>query len=64
METQKPKSIKTVSLIITIIAGLMMFSNLAGALMFTLMGFGYPSYYQGNSEVTFIDAFTRIISQS
>ena len=54
METQKPKSIKTVSLIITIIAGLMIFSNLMGALMFTLIGFGDTSY-QGSSETTFVD---------
>ena len=39
METVKPKSIKTIGLIITIISALIIFSNGMGALMSFLMGF-------------------------
>ena len=39
MNTQKPKSIKNVGLIIAILSGLVVFSNSMSALMFTLLGF-------------------------
>lgn len=48
METQKPKSIKTVGLTIAILSGLVIFSNGMSALMFTLLGF---NDYE-NSEAT------------
>lgn len=39
METQKPKSIRTVGLTIAILSGLVIFSNGMSTLMFTLLGF-------------------------
>lgn len=53
METQKPKSIKNVGLIITIFSGLLIFSNGMGALVFTLLGFGGMS--QEPVEMDFLD---------
>lgn len=53
METQKPKSIKNVGLIITIFSGLLIFSNGMGALVFTLLGFGGTS--QEPIEMDFLD---------
>lgn len=55
MEIQQLKSIKNISLIITVISGLIIFSNLMGVIMHTLLGFGDTSY-QESSETTFIDS--------
>ncbi len=40
MEEQKPKSVKTIGLIVSIFSGLIIFSNGMGALAFTLNGLG------------------------
>jgi|SRR5690554_1187835 len=40
MEEQKPKSVKTIGLIVSIFSGFIIFSNGMGALAFTLIGLG------------------------
>lgn len=40
MEEQKPKSVRTIGLIVSIFSGFIIFSNGMGALAFSLMGFG------------------------
>lgn len=40
MEEQKPKSVKTIGLIVSIFSGFIIFSNGMGALVFTLIGLG------------------------
>ena len=53
MEFQKPKSIKSVGLVIAILSGLLIFSNGMGALVFTLLGFGGAP--QEAIEMDFLD---------
>lgn len=55
MNAEEQKSIKTVSLLIMILSGLMIFSNLMGAFMFTLLGFGEPINNNAD-ETTFLDS--------
>jgi len=40
MEEQKPKSVRTIGLIVSIFSGFIIFSNGMGALAFSLIGFG------------------------
>lgn len=44
METEKPKSIKTIGVVIIVLSALIIFSNSMGALMSTLIGLGEGSH--------------------
>ena len=56
MQTQKPKSIKNVGLIVTIFSGLVVFSNSMSLLMFTLLGFNDYENSEAK-DLTSIDYF-------
>ena len=52
---EKPKSVRTIGLIVSIFSGFIIFSNGMGALVFTLLGFGSE-----NSEQPVISEFNLI----
>jgi hypothetical protein len=49
MEDQRPKSIRTIGLVVTIFAGFITFSNFMGALMFSIIGMGSSMNDQAGS---------------
>jgi uncharacterized membrane protein len=55
IEEQKPKSVRTVGLIVSIFSGFIIFSNGMGALVFTIIGFGEnPNSQNEKSEFNLI----------
>jgi hypothetical protein len=61
MNTQRPTSIKNTGLVITILSGLVVFSNGMSALMFTLLGFTDYETHE-TADLTGIDYFFNNIS--